>query len=134
VSTSDATSQGTSQYRNTTHSDECLPSSLRLDYVTGPQVDQRRGVSEQDRCNLKLAYELSLDAAVAHGLKTVAFPCISTGLFGFPTDKAVDIALSSVQAWLEEHPNQLERVIFDVFTKEDATLYNDRVGVFFPLV
>ncbi len=56
-------------------------------------------------------------------LKTIAFPNISTGIYGFPKDKAAEIAVNSVNKWLESHPEP-EKVIFVVFDEENAEIYN----------
>ena len=85
-----------------------LPATYII-HVTGPQVG-RGIVSDKHRSDLMKTYMNSLDAAVNIGARSVVFPCISTGLFGFPSELAVDIALGSVQTWLEANPHQLDSV------------------------
>ena len=58
-----------------------------------------------------------------NSLKTVAFCCISTGVFRFPNERAAEIAVSTVRSWLSEHPGVMERVIFNVFKDEDRGYY-----------
>ena len=99
-----------------------LPSEYVI-HVTGPQIRNLMNVSSQDESNLASAYWLSLDAALSIGAKSIAFPCISTGVFGFPQDKAAHIALQTVQKWVNEHPGMIDTVIFDVFTDTDTQLY-----------
>ena len=53
---------------------------------------------------LASAYRRSLEVALENGLATVAFPSLSTGAYGYPIDKASTIALSTVIAFLKEHP------------------------------
>ena len=73
---------------------------------------------------LAACYHNSLSLAAAHGLKTVAFPSISTGAYGFPIDKATPIALRTVKEALERYPD-LERVIFVCFSEGDLRVYVD---------
>ena len=60
-----------------------------------------------------------------NGLKSVAFCCISTGVFHFPNRKAAEIAVSTVKDWIAAHPGTVERVIFNVFKDEDRTYYEE---------
>jgi O-acetyl-ADP-ribose deacetylase (regulator of RNase III) len=59
----------------------------------------------------------------ANGLKSVAFCCISTGVFRFPNKRAAEIAVETVQDWITIHPGKVERVIFNVFKEEDRKIY-----------
>jgi O-acetyl-ADP-ribose deacetylase (regulator of RNase III) len=58
-----------------------------------------------------------------NGLRSVAFCCISTGVFRFPNKKAAEIAVKTVSDWLSENPDKIERVIFNVFKDEDKAIY-----------
>lgn len=89
-------------------------------------------VGERERDGLRSCYRACLDVAVEHQLRTVAFPCISTGVYGYPPDQAVDVALATVRQYLEEHHAQLDRVIFCVFLKSDEELYQERLPQYFP--
>ncbi len=80
--------------------------------------------SETDRALLASCYRSCLEAADALGCATLAFCCISTGVFGFPQKEAAAIALATVRAWLDAHPlTSVARVIFNVFTPEDLRIY-----------
>ena len=57
------------------------------------------------------------------GLRSVAFCCISTGVFRFPGRRAAEIAVRTVSDWLAEHAGAMERVVFNVFKDEDRTYY-----------
>ena len=68
-------------------------------------------------------YRNTLDFCAENRIKTLAFCCISTGVFHFPNKRAAEIAVQTVTAWLAEHPDQMERVIFNVFKDEDKEYY-----------
>ncbi|MGB9713782.1 MAG: O-acetyl-ADP-ribose deacetylase [Candidatus Bathyarchaeales archaeon] len=70
------------------------------------------------------AYRNSLKLAVSKGLKTIAFPSISTGAYGYPIEKASQIAISTVKEFLERE-NQLEKVVFVLFSSRDLEIYKD---------
>ncbi|SME94789.1 O-acetyl-ADP-ribose deacetylase (regulator of RNase III), contains Macro domain [Tistlia consotensis] len=76
---------------------------------------------------LASAYRSSLALALQHGLASIAFPAISTGVYGFPPERAADIAIATVRDWTAAHPG-LERVVFCVFGPEAETIYRDRLS------
>jgi O-acetyl-ADP-ribose deacetylase (regulator of RNase III) len=80
------------------------------------------------RAQLASCYESCLDAAARRHLRSVAFCCISTGLFGFPQDEAATIAVRTVRRWLDESAADL-RVIFNVFTSTDEKIYRSLLGL-----
>ena len=61
------------------------------------------------------AYRNSLQCAVDHGIKTIAFPAISTGVYGYPIDKAAVVAVDTVKEFIREHPGKIELVRFVLF-------------------
>ena len=71
---------------------------------------------------LASCYRRSLEEAVAHGARSVAFPCISTGVYHFPPERAAGLALTTVRAFLSVH-DQPEQVIFVCFKEADAVIY-----------
>ncbi len=71
---------------------------------------------------LKQAYRNSLKLAVAKGLKTIAFPSISTGAYGYPIEEASRIAIGTVKDFLEKE-DKLEKVIFVLFSERDFQIY-----------
>lgn len=99
----------------------------RVIHTVGPIADGRP--TGQHRRQLAQAYEACLDAAAAEGLESLAFCCISTGVFGFPQDEAADIAVSTVRAWLDAHPEASMTVVFNVFGETDEALYRQQLGL-----
>jgi O-acetyl-ADP-ribose deacetylase (regulator of RNase III) len=77
---------------------------------------------------LASSYRRCLDLANLHGLRTVAFCSISTGLFGYPKPAAARLALTTVADWLAEHPGRLDRVVLDVFGPGDLNLYQQTIS------
>ncbi len=72
-------------------------------------------------------YENAIALAAENGLKSIAFPAISTGIFGYPSAAAADVAIEASRGALDRHP-EVERVIFCVFDAETEALYRARLG------
>ena len=70
-------------------------------------------------------YRNTLDLCAEKGLRSVAFCCISTGVFHFPNQRAAEIAVETVSKWLNEHTGQVDQVIFNVFKDEDKAYYEE---------
>ena len=76
---------------------------------------------------LAAAYVNSLRLARENGLSSIAFPCISTGIFGYPADEACGVVIDAVRQDLEKHGG-LKRVVFCVFGKGDLERYERALG------
>ena len=85
-------------------------------------------VPPQDRELLASCYRSCLALAAEHGLRSVAFCCISTGEFHFPNQEAAEIAVRTVREFLEQQTTSVERVIFNVFKDLDAAIYRRLLG------
>ena len=81
-----------------------------------------QGGDREEPALLSACYRNSLDLARDQGLRSIAFPAISTGIYGFPLEAATGIAVETVQDWLAGHPD-FEKVIFAVFGTEAETAY-----------
>ena len=69
---------------------------------------------------LASSYRSCLEVADANGLKSVAFCSLSTGIFGYPLDKAAPIAVKTVYEYLDTHPDtSLERIVFAMFGDDE---------------
>lgn len=79
------------------------------------------GGSHNEEALLASAYTNSLKLAEEHGVKTIAFPNISTGIYGFPKEKAAVIAVQTVSDFREK---LIKKVTFVCFDKENFDLYN----------
>jgi O-acetyl-ADP-ribose deacetylase (regulator of RNase III) len=72
---------------------------------------------------LEFCYRNSLQVARAHAVRTIAFPCISTGVYGYPPEKAAQVAVDTVIAVTAEHPDAYDVITFCCFSESDLQLY-----------
>lgn len=101
-----------------------LPAKYVL-HTVGPIVQDRP--TRTDRAQLRSCYRSCLSLAAKHGLGTVAFCCISTGVFHFPNGEAAEIAVKTVTDFLQAQTS-IRKVIFNVFNDMDAAIYQDLLG------
>ena len=81
---------------------------------------------------LASCYQESLRLAVENGVQSVAFPSISTGIFGYPTEKAAVVALTAVKGFVEQNPPALAAIQFILFDDVTYTCYEDALSTVFP--
>ncbi len=74
---------------------------------------------------LARAYRSCLELARDRGLRTIAFPSISTGVYGYPVERAAEVALRTVKAFLEGEPGSVEEVRFVLFSDADFAAYRE---------
>ncbi|MCS7095642.1 MAG: O-acetyl-ADP-ribose deacetylase [Candidatus Bathyarchaeota archaeon] len=96
--------------------------NLKAKYVIHTVGPVWSGGSKGEPELLAEAYRNSLKLAVSRGLKSIAFPSISTGAYGYPVEKACRIALSTVKDFLEKE-DKLKEVVFVLYTKHDFEVY-----------
>ncbi len=75
---------------------------------------------------LASCYRNSLEIALKNGVKTIAFPNISTGVYGYPKESAAEIAIGEVLSFLSEN-DKIEKIIFCVFDYENYEIYKNRL-------
>ena len=80
------------------------------------------GGKNNEEALLKSCYRRSLEVARDNNLRSIAFPCISTGVYRFPKQQAAAIAVETVQECLKKMPN-IKKVIFVCFAEEDLKIY-----------
>lgn len=93
-------------------------------HTVGPQGEKPQLLAE--------CYKNSLELMTSNGLKTIAFPCISTGIYGYPVMPAAHVAAYEVRKYLEKH-GDVERVIFCIFLQQDVEVYEGILQSYFPL-
>ncbi len=81
------------------------------------------GGQQQEAETLASCYTSSLNVAIQNNLKTIAFPNISTGVYGYPKKEAATLAVETVRSFINQHPDALEQVIFVCFEADNAALY-----------
>jgi O-acetyl-ADP-ribose deacetylase (regulator of RNase III) len=68
---------------------------------------------------LASCYRRSLDLAAEAGARSIAFPAISTGIYGYPKDAAAGVALAAIKDWVMAHPDTVERIVLVAFSGAD---------------
>jgi O-acetyl-ADP-ribose deacetylase (regulator of RNase III) len=81
-----------------------------------------RGGAEGEPALLASCYRRSLETAVQARAASIAFPAISTGVYGYPVEEAAEIAVSTVRQFLEQ-PSVIEQVVFCCFSASDLAIY-----------
>lgn len=102
--------------------------NLPCDYVlhtVGPIVSGR--VTSEDERLLAACYRSCLELSAQHGVQSVAFCCISTGVFRFPNERAAEIAAETVRRYKSETESKV-KVIFNVFKDTDREIYERLLG------
>ncbi|CAI7580517.1 unnamed protein product [Penicillium bialowiezense] len=110
-----------------------LPASWVL-HTVGPQLAPKQKPQPHHEAQLASCYASCLDAAellpaLEDGRKVIAFCCISTGLFAFPSELAAEIAVDTVMSWYKEHPDtSITDVVFNTFLDKDWALYQKKLA------
>lgn len=73
-------------------------------------------------------YRNSLELAVQNGIRKIAFPSISTGIYRFPVEQAAEIAVSTARKFVEEHPDALEEIVWVLFDENTKRVYENEVS------
>jgi O-acetyl-ADP-ribose deacetylase len=82
-----------------------------------------RGGNSGEAEKLAACYRSSLGVAEGHGLRTVAFPAISTGVYGYPVDQAANVAARAVADAIRRNPDVFEEILFVCFSAGDLSIY-----------
>ncbi|KAL8923453.1 MAG: hypothetical protein Q9208_004581 [Pyrenodesmia sp. 3 TL-2023] len=97
--------------------------------VYGREKRKRDGLQAE---LLASCYQTSLELAAEKG-GSIAFSCLSTGIYGYPSHEAAEIACRTVRAFLESEKGQsLDRIVFCCFLKKDESQYQEYLPLFFP--
>ncbi|KAI9498848.1 MACRO domain-containing protein 2 [Zychaea mexicana] len=94
------------------------------------------GPRNQEKQVLAQCYINCLRKCETNNLRAVAFPCISTGAFGYDHEQAANVALSNVRAYLmadlAKGKNSFDKIVFCVFSERDKSIYEGLLPVYFP--
>ena len=99
-----------------------LPARFVIHTVGPVWRDGKQGEPEL----LASCYRRSLEIAVGHAVASIAFPAISTGVYGYPTNLAADVAISTVREFLHR-PSSIQEVVFCCFSQRDLAIYQQRL-------
>ena len=98
--------------------------NLAAKYVIHTVGPVWHGGNSGEREKLASCYRRSLEVASENAVKTIAFPNISTGVYGYPKTEAAEVALAEVNPFLKNHP-EIENVVFCVFDQENFEIYQN---------
>ena len=85
------------------------------------------GGSRNEEALLKSAYTRSLQVAEEHGIRSIAFPSISTGVYGYPVNEAAETAVSAVREYVSAHPDAFDLVMWVLFDEKTKAAYDQAV-------
>ncbi|XP_068796531.1 ADP-ribose glycohydrolase MACROD2 isoform X13 [Struthio camelus] len=100
-------------------------------HTVGPIA--RGHLTDAHKKDLANCYKSSMELAKENNIKSIAFPCISTGIYGFPNEPAAVIALNTIKEWLSKNHNEVDRIIFCVFLEVDYKIFKKKMSEFFPV-
>jgi len=101
---------------------------LPCDYVIHTVGPIWGGGNRNEPQLLANCYRNSLQVAVDHGIRTIAFPSISTGVYHFPVEEAAQIALKTVKQFLNEHTGKIDEVYWVLFDDRTLRVYEDELS------
>ncbi len=102
-----------------------LPAKYIL-HTVGPIIQW--SVTKEDEALLASCYRECLKLAADRGVESIAFCCISTGVFRFPQQRAAEIAVATVKEFMKKDDN-VKKVVFNVFKEEDLRIYKDLLKI-----
>lgn len=85
------------------------------------------GGSHNEDSLLADCYQHSLELTAEHGIRTIAFPSISTGIYAFPVERAAKIAVGTVDSFLKENPQLFDMVLWVLFDDRTEAAYREAV-------
>lgn len=86
-----------------------------------------RGGTNGEPDLLRLCYSTSIEIAAKHGINTLAFPSISTGIYGYPIELAARVAVTTIRLAVQQYPN-ISEVVFCCFSISDLAVYERILG------
>ncbi len=101
-----------------------LPAKYVIQTV-GPIIEKEVTISKENE--LSNCYKNSLELAIKNNIRTVAFPCISTGVYNFPKEKASRIAIQIVDEFISSNHSKIDKVIFNLWDNEDLRIYERNI-------
>ena len=103
---------------------KCSTEHIEFSMINSRKLNVKVVVAVSCRGYSKRALEL----AAEHGIRSIAFPSISTGAYGYPMEEAAPIAVGTVLDWLRSHPGTIRQVIFACLGERTCALYRTLCG------
>lgn len=101
---------------------------LPCDYVIHTVGPRWHGGTRGEAGILTSCYTNSLKLAVEHSIRTIAFPSISTGIFGYPVEEAAKVAVKAVRDFLAENGDKIDTVYWILFDNHTYEVYANEIG------
>lgn len=101
---------------------------LPCDYVIHTPGPIWRGGNHREPELLASCYRNCLTRALENGIRTIAFPSISTGIYSYPLEEAAEIAVRTAKDFVKEHPDRLDRVMWVLFDDRTLEAYQKALG------
>ena len=98
--------------------------NLKAKFVFHTVGPRWKGGTTNEPALLQSAYRTCLELAVKHNCRSIAFPSISTGIYGFPIQQAAPLAIQTVIDFLQNNPEPLQLVRFCLFSDADLEIYS----------
>ena len=83
-----------------------------------------------NHCEVELlvsCYRSCLEIAAAHGIRSVAFPSISTGVYSYPLEEAAKVAVKTAKEFVAEHPSEIDRILWALFDEKTYAAYQREI-------
>ena len=93
-------------------------------HTVGPDCRKENNMNTNAKL-LKSCYKTCLQNVLDHKIKSIAFCCISTGIYEYPNKDAAELAFDTVTSWLKDNQQSVEKIIFCTYELDDYNLYND---------
>ncbi|MDO5424407.1 MAG: O-acetyl-ADP-ribose deacetylase [Eubacteriales bacterium] len=101
---------------------------LPCEYVIHTVGPIWRGGTNGEAELLASCYRSSMNVAMEHGIRSIAFPSISTGVFSYPVQEAARVAVGTVKNFLEENPDSFDLVVWVLFDQRTKLVYDKEVN------
>jgi len=99
--------------------------NLKCKYVIHTVGPVWRGGSANEEQLLKNCYINSLNLAAENGIRTIAFPAISTGVYGYPSEKAAGEVIKTVTEYVAKNPDSFDKIVFVLFDEKTKNIYQN---------
>ena len=129
------TDSGTRCYTGLCKVIDTIGCKRNCDYVfhtVGPKVEDTDMMDIYEGL-LSDCYTNCLEDVILFRIKSIVFPCISTGIFNFPRRKAAHTALNAVRSWLETYHSEIEQIVFCTYEDQDFEIYKEIMSKYFPI-